>query len=88
MYRFPQDTRQNTIKNHEICKFLPQKTLNTTFLSQKRAPGINFVAVLNAPKNYKIKKQAFTKPWGGHRFMKLFHKIDFLKDGFPYMVMC
>ena len=49
------------------------------FLSQKRAPGINFVAILNTPKKLQKKKIDFHKTLrgGGHRFMKLFHKIDF-----------
>ena len=57
------------------------------FLSQKRAPSVNFVEILKYSEKFeKEKKYTFIKPLeggGGRRFMKLFHKIDFLKDGFP-----
>ena len=42
------------IMKYVICCL--KKTQNMAFLSQKRAPGVNFVEVLNAP------KKAFTKP--------------------------
>ena len=43
---------------------------------------------VKAPKYSPQKRISFHKRGGGHRFMKLFRKIDvFLKDGFPKEVI-
>ena len=67
--------------------FLSQITLNMAFLSQKHAPSVNFVDLLNAPKS--CKKGFLKTPRGEGGSLFMFVKsasIWWSKEPGPFMV--